>query len=89
MEPSKKRMLLQKKQGILQVNLNDKRKEQSNTKQWLQQKKKNKNYQANKQKNAKLWIQQRNKNCFTNGSKSSVEIRAKMSIHALKHLKRK
>ena len=41
MEPSKKSMLLQKKQGILQINLNYKREEQNNTKQWIQQEKKN------------------------------------------------
>ena len=40
MEPSKKSMLLQKKQGILQINLNYKREEQNNTKQWIQQEKK-------------------------------------------------
>ena len=36
MEPSKKSMLLQKKQGIL----NYKREEQNNTKQWFSKKKK-------------------------------------------------
>ena len=41
LEPSKKRMLLEKnKYGILQINLNYKRNEQNNTKQWIQQRKK-------------------------------------------------
>ena len=46
MELSKKRMLIEKnKQGILQINLNYKRNEQNNTKQWIQRR----NHLLNKQ----------------------------------------
>lgn len=61
MEPSKKRMLLEKKggKGILQINLNYKRKEQNNTRQWFRQQRirltkrrsrKIKNYESGKER---------------------------------------
>lgn len=91
MEPSKKRMLLEKKggKGILQINLNYKRKEQNNTRQWFRQQRirltkrrsrKIKNYESGKE---------RRMTSETETKKKNAEIRVKMKIHALKHLRRK
>lgn len=76
-------------QGILQINLNYKRKEQNNTRQWFRHQR----IRLTKRRSRKIQNyesgNERRMTSETETKKKNAEIRVKMTIHALKHLKRK
>ena len=88
MEPSKKRMFIEKKQARDTTNKLELQKKRVKRYETMDSAKKQ--HLLNKQaENTKLWMQQRNKNYFRNRNKNTVVIKVKACIHALIHLKRK